>query len=55
MTQVALIAEKINHHTEWTNIYNLVSIALRTHGAGNELTDKDYKLADKIDRLYSSN
>lgn len=53
MTQVALIAEKMNHHPEWTNVYNLVSITLRTHDAGNTLTDKDYELAKKIDNLYT--
>lgn len=52
MSQVALVAEKMNHHPEWTNVYNLVTITLRTHDEGNTLTDKDYKLADKIDSIY---
>lgn len=52
MTQVALVAEKINHHPEWTNVYNVVTITLRTHDAGNKLTDKDYELAKRIDGIY---
>lgn len=51
MTRVALIAEKMNHHPKWTNVYNTVEIWLSTHDAGNVVTDKDRKLADKIDAL----
>jgi 4a-hydroxytetrahydrobiopterin dehydratase len=51
MTRVALIAEKMNHHPEWTNVYNTVSIHLSTHDAGDIVTDKDRKLADAIDGL----
>ncbi len=51
MTQVALIAEKMNHHPEWTNVYNKVHISLSTHDAGNTVTDKDRKLAAAIDKL----
>ncbi|NJN25686.1 MAG: pterin-4-alpha-carbinolamine dehydratase [Cyclobacteriaceae bacterium] len=51
MTQVALIAEKMNHHPTWTNTYNTVSIALSTHDAGDIVTDKDHKLAKAIDKL----
>ena len=54
MTQVALVAEKMNHHPEWTNVYNLVTITLRTHDAGNTLTDKDYRLAKEIDLIYDN-
>ena len=52
MSQVALVAEKMNHHPEWTNVYNRVTITLRTHDEGNVLTDKDITLAAKIDLLY---
>lgn len=51
MTRVALEAEKMNHHPKWTNVYNTVEIWLSTHDAGNVVTDKDRKLADKIDAL----
>jgi len=51
MTKVALLAEKANHHPEWTNVYNKVVIKLSTHDAGNIVTDKDRKLAEAIDKL----
>jgi 4a-hydroxytetrahydrobiopterin dehydratase len=51
MTQVALIAEKMNHHPEWRNVYNTVDITLTTHDEGNTITDKDRELAKKIDAL----
>jgi 4a-hydroxytetrahydrobiopterin dehydratase len=51
MTKVALLAEKANHHPEWTNVYNKVDIKLSTHDAGNIITDKDRKLAETIDQL----
>lgn len=54
MTNVAFIAEKMNHHPEWTNVYNKVTIVLRTHDEGNTLTDKDYELAKQIDLIYEN-
>ena len=51
MTRVALIAEKMNHHPSWTNVYNKVEITLNTHDAGDVVTDKDRKLAEKIDEV----
>lgn len=51
MTRVALIAEKMDHHPLWTNVYNKVEIWLSTHDAGNIVTEKDKKLAGKIDGL----
>jgi len=51
MTRVAFIAEKMNHHPEWTNVYNKVSVSLSTHDAGDIVTEKDRKLADAIDKL----
>ena len=51
MTRVALEAEKMDHHPNWTNIYNTVEITLNTHSAGNVVTEKDRKLAKKIDAL----
>ncbi len=52
MTRVALIAEKMDHHPKWTNVYNTVEIWLSTHDAGNTVTEKDQKLAKKIDAFY---
>jgi 4a-hydroxytetrahydrobiopterin dehydratase len=51
MTQVAMIAEKQNHHPYWSNVYNKVSIELNTHDAGDVVTEKDYHLAKSIDKL----
>ena len=50
MTRVALLAEAANHHPEWSNVYNKVSITLTTHEAGG-LSAKDIELAKAIDRL----
>ena len=51
MTRVALIAEKMDHHPKWTNVWNTVEVWLNTHDAGNTVTDRDRKLAQKIDQL----
>lgn len=51
MTQVAIVAEKMNHHPFWTNVYNKVSFELNTHDAGDVVTDKDHKLAEAIDKI----
>jgi len=51
MTKVAMIAEKMNHHPEWKNVYNKVEITLTTHDAGNTITEKDRQLAKAIDDL----
>ncbi|CDR41657.1 hypothetical protein NBRC10512_001185 [Rhodotorula toruloides] len=51
MSRVALVAEKLNHHPEWTNVYNRVSIALTTHDEGNQLTALDVKLAERIEAI----
>ena len=51
MTRVALVAECMRHHPEWSNTYNTVHIALSTHDAGGRVTEKDLKLAEAINRL----
>jgi len=51
MTRVALLAEKMDHHPKWTNVYNIVDIWLCTHDAGDIVTQKDIKLAEEIDSL----
>lgn len=53
MTRVALEAEKMNHHPNWSNVWNKVEIWLNTHDAGDIVTDKDRKLAAKIDALLN--
>ena len=50
MTQVALQAERRNHHPEWSNVYNKVQIALTTHDLGG-LSQRDVELARAIDRM----
>ncbi len=51
MTRVAMEAEKMDHHPLWTNVYNTLEIWLSTHDAGNVVTEKDHKLAKKIDAV----
>lgn len=51
MTEVAFLAEKHQHHPEWTNVYNKVTINLSSHDAGDVVTEKDRKLAEAIDKL----
>lgn len=53
MTKVAFVAEKMNHHPNWSNSYNKVDITLFTHDVNNTVTDKDRKLAGEIDKLFS--
>ena len=50
MTRCALVAEKLDHHPEWTNVYNRVDVVLSTHDAGG-LTELDIKLAEAMDRM----
>ncbi|MER3498590.1 MAG: pterin-4-alpha-carbinolamine dehydratase [Chitinophagaceae bacterium] len=54
MTRVAMEAEKMDHHPLWTNVWNTVEIWLSTHSAGDVVTDKDRKLAEKIDTILAS-
>lgn len=49
--RVALAAEKLNHHPNWSNVYNVVEIRLSTHDANNTVTELDRKLAHIIDQL----
>lgn len=52
MTQVALVAEKRDHHPEWSNVYNKVFVTLTTHDADG-LTDKDIYLAQAMNAAYA--
>ncbi|MDZ4821938.1 MAG: 4a-hydroxytetrahydrobiopterin dehydratase [Flavobacteriales bacterium] len=51
MARVAFIAEKMNHHPNWHNVYNFVRIELSTHDEGDVITEKDRKLALAIDEI----
>ena len=53
MTRVALAAEKMNHHPEWSNVYRTVDVVLATHDAGG-LTELDFKLAKLMDDIAAS-
>ncbi len=53
MTRAALIAEQLNHHPEWFNVWNRVEVTLSTHDAGG-LTTNDIELATRMDALTGS-
>ena len=53
MTRVALLAEKADHHPDWSNSWNRVDITLSSHSAGNVVTDADRELAARIDRIVA--
>jgi 4a-hydroxytetrahydrobiopterin dehydratase len=53
MATAALVAEKMNHHPEWFNVYNKVDVTLSTHDAGG-LTDLDVMLAEAMDKLVTT-
>jgi len=52
MTEVAICAERADHHPWWSNVYDTVEIHLNTHDAGNVVTQKDRDLAGEIEKLY---
>ena len=51
MVRVSFEAEAINHHPEWTNVYNRVAIRLNTHDAGGKITAKDVELAQRVQKI----
>lgn len=53
MTRCAILAEKMDHHPEWSNVYKHVTVVLTTHDAGG-LTDLDVKLARKMDQFAAN-
>ena len=52
MARIALIAEKLDHHPEWSNVYNKINIRLTTHDAGG-VTEKDIRMARMIEELLN--
>ncbi|SFG68938.1 4a-hydroxytetrahydrobiopterin dehydratase [Pontibacter chinhatensis] len=52
MNTVGEVAEEMDHHPWWSNVYNKVEIELTTHDAGNTVTEKDLELARRIDEIY---
>ena len=50
--QAAIRITEINHHPEWSNVYNRVHVKLTTHDAGNVVTQKDRELAEILDEIY---
>ncbi|MDR6302141.1 4a-hydroxytetrahydrobiopterin dehydratase [Mesonia maritima] len=53
MTRIAFEAEAQQHHPEWTNVYNTLSISLSTHDAGG-VTEKDFKMATTIEKIIDT-
>jgi len=53
MTRIAFEAEEQNHHPDWSNVYNELSITLNTHDAGG-VTEKDFKLAQSIEEILGN-
>jgi 4a-hydroxytetrahydrobiopterin dehydratase len=53
MTRVALVAEAMNHHPEWSNVWNKVVIDLNTHSVGG-ISELDFKLAGKINQIFGA-
>ena len=51
MASVALAAERMNHHPDWSNVYNRVTIHLNSHDVGG-ISERDFKLAARIDALF---
>jgi len=51
MLRAGFDAEELNHHPDWTNVYNRVAIRLNTHDAGNKVTSKDVELARRIEGI----
>jgi 4a-hydroxytetrahydrobiopterin dehydratase len=54
MVSVAIHADKMDHHPEWTNVYNRVSVDLVTHDLGNAISNLDVELAQKMEKLAGS-
>ena len=53
MAKAAVVIDQLDHHPEWTNVYNKVHVTLTTHDAGNTVTEKDRELARLLDEIAS--
>jgi 4a-hydroxytetrahydrobiopterin dehydratase len=53
MLRVSFIAEEMNHHPEWTNVYTKLKVRLTTHDAGSRVTEQDVHLAKKMQALFN--
>ena len=53
MTKVAFAAEKMDHHPNWSNLYNKVDIQLFTHEAKDSITEKDIKLSKEVNKIFN--
>lgn len=53
MTQAAILAEQMNHHPEWSNVYSRVTIDLTTHEAGG-ISQRDFELAQKMNEILAT-
>lgn len=51
MMSAAIVIDKLNHHPEWSNVYNRVTVQLTTHDLGNQISSLDVELARKLDEL----
>jgi 4a-hydroxytetrahydrobiopterin dehydratase len=51
MVKAGFVIDRVDHHPEWTNVYNKVHVKLTTHDSGNKVTDKDRKLAALLDAV----
>jgi 4a-hydroxytetrahydrobiopterin dehydratase len=52
MQRASVVIGELDHHPEWTNVYNRVAVSLCTHDAGNVVTQKDYELAAALDGVF---
>jgi 4a-hydroxytetrahydrobiopterin dehydratase len=52
ITKVAAVAERLDHHPDWSQSWNVVEITLSSHDAGRTVTARDHKLADEINRVF---
>jgi 4a-hydroxytetrahydrobiopterin dehydratase len=52
MVRVGFEAEALDHHPEWTNVYNRVAVRLNTHDAGGKVTAKDVELAGRMEKIH---
>jgi 4a-hydroxytetrahydrobiopterin dehydratase len=53
MVRASNVIGELDHHPEWTNVYNRVMVSLCTHDAGNVVTQKDHDLATALDRVFN--